>query len=91
MCVPTALSWTHLIQLYKRVRCAVNALSLVGASEATLHLVTVQVFHRQMEVVRAVHAGPDPITQTRDRHKEMISCLNHKGIHNKVTRLLTVT
>lgn len=43
--------------------CAVHALVVLRAGEATSHLVPIQVFRRQMDVVRTIHTGPESITQ----------------------------
>lgn len=70
-------SWntTHPIQLYERVLGAADTLSLVRTGKSTSDLVPIQVFHRQMEVVRTVHTGP--VWWHAD--KEIISFLNHKS------------
>ena len=51
-------SKTHIIQLYEGVLSAADTLSQVGTGKATAHPVRVQVFHRQREVLGAVHTGP---------------------------------
>lgn len=55
----------HLVQLDEGVTWAADALSQVGVSEAAPHSVAVQVLGGQVEVVWAVHTGPDQSRTTK--------------------------
>lgn len=55
----------HLVQLDEGVTWAADALSQVGVSEAAPHSVAVRVLGGQVEVVWAVHTGPDQSRTTK--------------------------
>lgn len=61
---------THLFQLDGGVTRTVHTLPQLCTRKSTLHRVTVQILHRQRELMRAVHTGPDPFTQGDKKRKK---------------------
>lgn len=63
---------THHLQLNEGVSRTVDTLAQLCICKSTLHLISVQIFHRQREVLRAVHTGPDPFTHAERENRAQV-------------------